>query len=235
MFSNVFFCAYVVTPVICREETRWRCYVFPDLSKQTGTVQYGYHAHRSYLQPGAHRWLNRRRTCSYLLQLWTQSCNISKGTRMKHFWWWTILVMATVDFYRKQAKFAKVMFLQVSVCPEGDMRGKGGCMAGGMHGRGVCMAGGVHGKGVCMARGCAWQGMPGACMAGRHVWQGGIYEIRSMSRQYASYWNAFLLQTIMMSKKISHISVFVFLSRCTFVLGEWVRNLYSISTKQKTW
>ena len=89
-------------------------------------------------------------------------------------------------FYRPQTKFAKVMFSQVSVCPQGGMHGRGGglawqgaCIAGGVHGRGhawqrVCMAGGVHGRGACVAgagcvwqggmhrRGCAWQG---ACMA----------------------------------------------------------------------
>ena len=63
-------------------------------------------------------------------------------------------------FYHLQTKFAKVMFLQVSVCP------KGVCMAGGMYGRGVCMVRGVCGgghawQGVCVrwgmhGRGCAW-------------------------------------------------------------------------------
>ena len=91
------------------------------------------------------------------------------------------------DFYRPQTKFAKVMFLQVSVCPQG----RGACVAGEhvwqgacMVGVGVCMVGrGVHGRGVCMVRGihggghvwqggmhgrrCAWQGV---CMAGGHVW-----------------------------------------------------------------
>ena len=57
------------------------------------------------------------------------------------------------------------------------------CMAEGMHG------GGMHGSGVCIAGWCAWQ------VAG-HAWWEGVcgryYEIRSMSRRYASYWNAFL-------------------------------------------
>ena len=52
----------------------------------------------------------------------------------------------------------------------GDMHGKGG-----MHGREACVAGGMHGSGVCMAGG----------MSGRY------FEIRSMSRWYASYWNVF--------------------------------------------
>ena len=49
---------------------------------------------------------------------------------------------------------------------------------GGMHGRGHAWQGGMH------SRGCAWQG---ECVAG------GVCGIRSMSGQYASYWNAFLL------------------------------------------
>ena len=66
---------------------------------------------------------------------------------------------------------------------------------GGMHGRGCAWWGGVVG-------GCAWRGG----MHGEgHVWQGAFmaggptpppqyYEMRSMSGQYASYWNAFLLE-----------------------------------------
>ena len=47
------------------------------------------------------------------------------------------------NYYRLQTKFAKVMFLQVSVCPQGV----GACMAGGRAWlRGVCM----------VAGGCAW-------------------------------------------------------------------------------
>ena len=95
------------------------------------------------------------------------------------------------NIYRPQTKFAKVMFLQVSVCRgggrawqegwgmhgrecawqgvcvAGGMRGRGRawqavCMAGGMHGSGVCVVGGVHGRGV-HSRGHAWRG---ACVAG---------------------------------------------------------------------
>ena len=77
--------------------------------------------------------------------------------------------MPMEHFYRPQRKFAKVMFLQVSVCPRG----------GGMHG---CWGGHVWFGGACMvARGPVWLlgsvcgeggGMPdeggvveGACMA----------------------------------------------------------------------
>ena len=72
--------------------------------------------------------------------------------------------------YRPQTKFAKVMFLQMSVCPWGGNR-----------------RGGVHGGGACMVGGCAWQGGMcggghawwGACMAGGmhgrgHAWWGGM-------------------------------------------------------------
>ena len=47
--------------------------------------------------------------------------------------------------YRLQTKFVKVMFLQVSVCPQGA------CVAGAMHGEGACMAGCMCGGGACMA------------------------------------------------------------------------------------
>ena len=77
-----------------------------------------------------------------------------------------------VPYYRPQTKFAKVMFLHVSVCPQG----KGACMAGGMHGRGACMTGGVHGWRAYMVGGMhgrrhLWQG---ACMAGGCAWLGGM-------------------------------------------------------------
>ena len=46
------------------------------------------------------------------------------------------------------AKFAKVMFSQVSVCPQ-----RGACMAGGMFIAGACMTGDMLGGQGCMA-GC---------------------------------------------------------------------------------
>ena len=55
------------------------------------------------------------------------------------------------------------------------------------------MAGGACISGAMCGGGCAWQG---GCVTGGHAWQGGVhgryYEIQSMSRQYASYCNAFL-------------------------------------------
>ena len=52
-----------------------------------------------------------------------------------------------------------------------------------------------------------------------------------------SYGNSWLLRNIdmfniLMSKKIL---IHFCLSRCTFVLGQFVRNLYFVSTKQKCW
>ena len=108
------------------------------------------------------------------------------------------------NIYRLQTKFAKVMFLQVSVCPwEWGVSGRGMgrawqgvYMAGSVHGRG-CMAGGMHG------RGHAWQGACKAggghagqgCVCGRghacHAPPGRYYEIRSMSGRYSSYWNTY--------------------------------------------
>ena len=78
-----------------------------------------------------------------------------------------------VYIYHPQTKFAKVMFLHLSVSPSVHRGGVGACMAEGrgcawgdewVRGLGACVAGGVHGRGVCMAgggmcgRGCAWQG-----------------------------------------------------------------------------
>ena len=100
--------------------------------------------------------------------------------------------------YRPQTKFAKVMFLHVSVSHSvhmGMCMAGGGDMHGGGHALGVCAwLGGMHGWGACVDGGHAW---PGACVAR----EGGAasppppdttrYD-RSMSGRYASYWNAFL-------------------------------------------
>ena len=93
---------------------------------------------------------------------------------------------------------------------------------GGMHGRGgAYVAGGVHGighawQGVCMAGGCAWWGCAwqGACLAG------GVHGIRSMSRQYASYWNAFLFNksSSIQTKIILPTSVQAFPESCILLL-----------------
>ena len=110
-------------------------------------------------------------------------------------------------YYRPQTKFAKVMFLQVSVCPRGGIHG---CLGGawllrGEGGTYVVAWGGVHGcsRGACVvAPGGAWL-LRGACVVapgGVHGCSGGMHgffhEIRSMSGRYASYWNAFLLEHV---------------------------------------
>ena len=87
--------------------------------------------------------------------------------------------------YRPQTKFAKVMFLQVSVILSTGGGGVHGCSRGGMRGcsRGGCtwlLRGGVH----------AWL-LLGVCGCSGGV-RGFFDEIRSMSGQYASYWNAYL-------------------------------------------
>ena len=109
-------------------------------------------------------------------------------------------------YYRPQTKFAKVMFLQVSVCPHwGEV-----CMVlfqRGMHGfiRGPCVV--LFGGHAWFYLGSMHGFILGACMVlfgGEHAWffWGGMHgffsffgynEIWSMSGQYASYWNAFLL------------------------------------------
>ena len=76
------------------------------------------------------------------------------------------------DNYRPQTKFAKVMFLQVSVCPRG-----GGCSCqGGMHGGGHVWWGHAWQGSMC-GGGHAWQGdmHGGVCMAGGHAWWGGMH------------------------------------------------------------
>ena len=71
--------------------------------------------------------------------------NILKNVKLK------LSIFLLEFFYHPQTKFAKVMFLQVCVCPQwGRGRAWGACMAGG----------------ACMARGHAWQG---ACMARGHA------------------------------------------------------------------
>ena len=119
--------------------------------------------------------------------------------------WSRIYFCNSRHFYRPQAKFAKVMFLQVSVCPQWG-GGMHGC-SGGWHA--WLLWGGMHGffwggkRGIFWGRGHAWFLLGGhewffpggACMffsGGACV---GYDEIRSMSGWYASYWNAFLYET----------------------------------------
>ena len=106
-----------------------------------------------------------------------------------NFWLYTSLYSrgletdgANITYYRPQTKFAKVMFLQVPVCPHGG----GACMVL-FGGHAWFYLGGVHGF---IRGGHAW------FYLGGHVWFFQFFrynEIRSRSGRYASYWNAFLL------------------------------------------
>ena len=94
---------------------------------------------------------------------------------MKHYF------AAWFGYYRPQTKFAKVMFSQVSVCPQGEgacmveghalKRVRVACMVGGMCGRGACVVGACIAWGMCArgmhGRGHAWHE---AYVAGVHVW-----------------------------------------------------------------
>ena len=64
----------------------------------------------------------------------------------------TGMVNSYGPYYRPQTKFAKVMFLQVCVCPQGGRAWQGACIVGvgGVHGGGGAYMGCVHG-GECMA------------------------------------------------------------------------------------
>ena len=70
------------------------------------------------------------------------------------------------------------------------------------------LPGGMCGfQGVCVvARGCAWllggmHGCQGACMVAGGACMG-YDEIQSMSGQYASYWNAFLLNLLPLAVQV---------------------------------
>ena len=85
-----------------------------------------------------------------------------------------MLFFYSIDFYRPQTKFAKVMFSQVSVCPRvGHVHdrmgvcGRGACMAGGHAWQGVCVAGRHGRRGMCGGGHVLW--------GGGHVWQGDMY------------------------------------------------------------
>ena len=132
-----------------------------------------------------------------------------------------------LDIYRPQTKFAKVMFLQVSVCPH-----RGG-VCGFIRGACVVLFGGAcvvlfGGHAWFYSGGRVWFYSGGAWFySGGHAWfiRGGMHgfiwgacvvlfggvrgffsffgynQIRSMSGRYASYWNAFLLTFILQHKR----------------------------------
>ena len=160
--------------------------------------------------------------------------------------------------YRPQTKFAKVMFLQVSVCPH--RWGHAWFYLGGMRGFiwGACMIlfgghawfywGGVHGfiwgcawfyLGVCMVLfgGACMVLFGGACvvfLGGVHVFFSffGYNEIRSMSGRYASYWNAFLF--IVIIKKLRIIIPFFWVINAHKTVGHKSFNIHVSSITPKT-
>ena len=111
-----------------------------------------------------------------------------------------------LHFYRPQTKFAKVMFLQVSVCPRGGVPAPEGCST---LGRGECLVPGecLLPEGVPAPRGCL---VPGGLVWGGWVPAPGGSGLRGVPDgdspmsptpippddhccgRYASYWNAFL-------------------------------------------
>ena len=112
------------------------------------------------------------------------------------------------------------MFLQVSICPHG------GGVCGFIWGACVVLFGGA-----CMVLfgGCAWfyleghawfylGGMHGFIRGGMHgfIWGGGMHgffslfgynERRSMSRRYASYWNAFLSSFFFNRQEVENVGI----------------------------
>ena len=99
-----------------------------------------------------------------------------------------LIMAATILYwqvcYRPQTKFAKVMFLQVSVCPHRGGRAWFYSAWGGVRG---FIWGGLA---WFYSGGCAWFYLGGG-MCGFFSFSG-YNEIRSMGGWYASYWNAFL-------------------------------------------
>ena len=98
-------------------------------------------------------------------------CNI-------HYVCFKVAIMCSYHFsiryscYRPQTKFAKVMFLHLSVSHPvhrgSCMEGQGVCMAGGMCGRGACMAGEACMVGVVCVMG-GMHGRGGLCGEGGHA------------------------------------------------------------------
>ena len=96
--------------------------------------------------------------------------------------------------YHPQTKFAKVMFLHLSVSH--SVHGGGACVVGGHAWQegvwGVaCMAGGVRGGG-CARHACPH---PNTTRYGR-----------SMRGRYASYWNAFLLKSLFFTQNFRNVN-----------------------------
>ena len=112
-------------------------------------------------------------------------------------------------YYRPQQQLLKgSVFAPVcqSFC-SGGVHGRGCAWQGSVcawQGEGMCMTGGgaVVAEGACVAGGHAWPGRAWwgeGCVAGEACMAGGVCGRRDghCSRQYASYWNAFLLHYVL--------------------------------------
>ena len=102
------------------------------------------------------------------------------------------------NYYRPQTKFAKVMFLHLSICSQEGPASRGVCIWGCLH------PGGLHPGGL----------HPGGSVS-RQSPSIGYYGIKSTIGRYASYWNAFLFgipqhfqcYTLVLQKGIDPISL----------------------------
>ena len=88
--------------------------------------------------------------------------------------------------YRPQTKFAKVLFSQVFICPQGRVFVQGGLCPGGLCPR-VSVQGGLCSGCLCPGGLCLWGLFPGGSPSGRTP-------VMVKSGRYAYYWNAFVFK-----------------------------------------
>ena len=118
-----------------------------------------------------------------------------RGWSQKVTWWYmieTTYFLHCYLFYRPKTKFAKVMFSQVSVCPQGGVPGQ------------VHPTGQVHslaGTPSSWSGTAPWAGAPpwagtppGRYLPGRYTPSHSACWIQSTRGWYASHWNAFMLK-----------------------------------------
>ena len=100
------------------------------------------------------------------------------------------IVLLQAIFYHPQTKFAKVMFSQVSVCPQGE---GGFCPRG----RGLCLGGFYLGESLSrrpLSMEYLHTTIGWGCLLGRPPGQ--RYPRTVKRGRYASYWNVFLFSRI---------------------------------------
>ena len=108
-----------------------------------------------------------------------------------------------IHFYRPQTKFEKVMFSQMSVCPQAG-RGDLGLCPGGSLSRGSLPGGLCPGRSLSGGR----VSMGGLCLTGESP-PGTV-----TCGRYVSYWNAFLSQTTFTSNFLVHHPFFIVRFSC---------------------